>query len=329
MQLLRFLKIKPFRAGIIFCAIAVSTTLLEAQPVFKTYYSLEGRVAQAQALVRGRVICCSNYVGGYREDGTQRPDGFKIYTITVKVDDILKGRTPTTLQFSAEASAEDKRYQQWESHRTSFLFFIGDGAWSNLGGAIWETNRLSTIRLGKSIPAENGYSSDPPVYLMNFTSLTNAKAILAEARKFAKIKPQRDLQFHKFDRFPNGPLWTSLLVPVQPTLEKVAKHLIAAPEDFAAWTKNPPLRWELGLWRRDGVDALRYFKSKNNVRLLKSLLDDSESYLAGQEHGITLRRYPVRSTAYEVLKSWAIDVPRTVTEEPVPTQPIKSSQFSR
>ncbi len=102
-------------------------------------------------------------------------------------------------------------------------------------------------------------------------------------------------------------------MPVQPRLEKIASQLIATPEDFAhgkEYGTNPEFRWGL---RDEGVNALRYFKSAANIKLLKSLLSDSVSFLAERDNA-TFRQYPIRSKAYEVLTSWSVCVAKPVVE---------------
>jgi hypothetical protein len=107
---------------------------------------------------------------------------------------------------------------------------------------------------------------------------------------------------------------------VQPPLEKVAKHLITSPEAFMggkdACDSSLSTHWQLAQLRSDGVDALRYFKFTANVKLLKSLLNDSDFELA-DINGATTRQYPVRSKAHEVLTAWGVNVPKPITEEKV------------
>src|ERR1017187_9152504 len=196
----------------------------KAQPVFWTYRSLEARVATAQCVFRGTISNCSGtfierrggYFGGYRDDGTMRPDGVMRYAITVQGDEVIIGKSASTMELVTKTLADDKRFDQWADQHTSFLFLIGDEEFSNLAGNIGGTNHWSTIRLGKAVSAEANFSGDHPLYLMDLTQLTNAKTILAQTRKSAKVSRDGPLKFHKFREIPRGPLWSSLLVPVQP-----------------------------------------------------------------------------------------------------------------
>lgn len=63
--------------------------------------------------------------------------------------------------------------------------------------------------------------------------------------------------------------------------------------------------------REEGVRALRYFKSEDNISRVKMLLDDSGwayLYHAQENNGIEVRIYGVRREAYRTLTSWGIKV---------------------
>jgi hypothetical protein len=305
-------------------AVILEASAARAQPVYRTYQSLEARAAQAKSIYRGTVSeCVGVFVerpgggfGGNREDGSRRPDGVMRYTIRVKVDDVLKGKPSPALELIQETSAGDDRFKQWSDAHTLFLWFIGCDQSSNLGQSPFFVGESGfstekptpwhTIRLGKAVPAEKGYTEDSPVYLMDFTHLTEPQEILDNVRSLAKSPAKKTVQFHEFPTIPNGSPFHRLKVPVQPSLERVARRLITTPEEFVQGKDgrdmNPVLRRML---RAEGVDALRYFKSAQNARLLKSLLCDSDSYLVtDDESNVTHREYPIRSKACEVLKTW-------------------------
>ncbi len=81
----------------------------------------------------------------------------------------------------------------------------------------------------------------------------------ARTRRFAKNLGEASPQFHTLGAPPNGPLWSSLVVPVQPSLEKIARQRIESGD------------------RVEGAKALRYFKSASNIKLLKPFLNDPGS----------------------------------------------------
>lgn len=311
------------RLALVLSGVAFFACPARAQPIFPIYRSLETQVAEAQSIFCGSVSNCSGtfierqdgFAGGYRRDGTERPKGVMKYTITVQINETIKGSLAKTIELVEETEAGDNRFEQWAGQHTTFLFFIGGTSWSNLGGNLSETNGWHTIRLGAAVPGERFWSSDAPVFLMDFTCLTNSKAILAETRKAARI-PSHGVTFHKLYPMP-GIFSSSLIVPVEPALEKIARRLIVAPESFWPASDRHALNSQ-GLMdcEREGVEALRYFKSARNVRLLKSLLGRSESSLF-ERQGETYRQFPVQSAAYEVLTGWGVEVPKPVMEEKV------------
>ena len=269
-----------------------------AQPVFRTFYSLEARVAQAQCIFVGSVSNCSGTV-------TERSgfaNGVMNCRITVQVDKAIKGQCGKTVELMSEVSPDDKRFGQWAEHHTSFLFFIEDKTWSNFGG---HNPRWSTIRLGEAVPAEKTYSADNPVYLMDFSVVTNSQEVLARTRQFAKRRLKAPLQFFTFGPRPELPLWTSLMVPVQPSLEKFAHERIKSTN----WME-----------RAEAARALQYFKSASNTKLLKPLLNDPSFQDWQTEHVVwkTTRSYYVRQAAYDVLSGWDAVVDKPLTEEALP-----------
>lgn len=72
--------------------------------------------------------------------------------------------------------------------------------------------------------------------------------------------------------------------------------------------------------RDESVRALRYVQSDENVARLKSLLNDPGwGYLQhpSENHGIGVRDYVVRKTAFGTLKSWGVKVEQPVIREEV------------
>src|ERR1041385_7228459 len=92
--------------AMVLTGVVFSTTTAKAQPVFRTYRSLEARVAAAQCIVRGTISNCSGIFierrGGYGADGTVRPDGVMRYAITVQVDEVIKGKSARTMELVTE-----------------------------------------------------------------------------------------------------------------------------------------------------------------------------------------------------------------------------------
>lgn len=322
---------KLIRSLLLLTGLLIGAVMAHAQPLSITYQSLELRVAQAEAVYRGTVSnrtavfveAPDSLFGGYREDGTKRPDGYMRHTITVTVDEVIKGKPLKTLSLVQDISFDDKRIAQWAESHTAFLWFNGGSAWSNLGAFSPLTNapHWITIRLDKPVPAEAGWSTDSPIYSMDFTHLTDSKEMLARVRTLAKSQ-KSVAQTHKFQFFPESrsvEAFASLEVPVDASLEKQARRMIASPNSFLRAKPEPTAAdWMRCNIRCSGVDALRHFKSARNIKLLKSLLNDRDYSLSASDqpalNGTLVRHYVVRTRAWEILKSWGFDVPKPVSE---------------
>ena len=232
------------------------------------------------------------------------------YTITVQVDEIIKGKAEQTIEVAQETMLGDRRFGEWAEQHNSFLWFFGDNEWSNLGGS---NPQWSTIRLGEAVPAEAGWSKDHPAYLMDFAEVTRPEEILVLTRKFAKRFGKKTVKFHTVSTLllpptsirSNTPLWTSLIVPVQPALEEFAREAIRS-DDL--------------LRRVEGIKALRHFKSAANIKLLMPFLNDPAFQDWRTEHVVwkTKRSYYSRQAAYDVLQEWGVSTAKPLIQEALP-----------
>jgi hypothetical protein len=72
--------------------------------------------------------------------------------------------------------------------------------------------------------------------------------------------------------------------------------------------------------REEGIRALRYFKSDENVMRARMLLDDpgwAYLYHAQENEGVEVRIYGVRREAYRTLKYWGTSVEKPTLREEV------------
>lgn len=332
---------------LVLSGVVISATIASAQnPPDQTYPSLEARVIQAHVVFRGRITLVSNSVFQadvpnihYSREGifTNKPvEKYELhnYTFTLTVDEVLKGEIPRKpLEFTLNYVRKWEVLEKWADERASFLWFLTDSEKSYGTNLFLGLNPPNNILLVPTLPARKDYRAfglyngfpHGYVYDKDMTLLTNGDDIFARAQAFAK-KRMDTAKFHsiylpEFSSSDHSYFNAYLSVPVEPALEITAKHLIAAPGDFLTETNKPDLvsQWRADL-RADGVDALQYFKSAKNIKLLKSLLD-SPDFWTKKDWSVkypdvaTIKKYPVRSKAYEVLKGWGIDVPKPVMEE--------------
>lgn len=91
-----------------------------------------------------------------------------------------------------------------------------------------------------------------------------------------------------------------VIVPVDDRLEKRAHEYI---------------RGDDSIRRSDGIKALRFFKSDENIERLKMLLDDPDSgYLRHPTNnmGVEVRQFTVRKEAFETLEQWGVRVEKPI-----------------
>jgi hypothetical protein len=299
-----------------------------------TFRSLEARISQTRWVVRGTITHQEKSVivapGGHSTDGTVWPDGIVVYKATVNAEEVLKGPQRKQIVLQRQTSAFDKRFEQWRDAHTAFLWFVGDDAPPSNTETSEEAASPSwdALRLAPPVAAEKVYvdvEDAPPVFGMDFTVLSTPAVILARARAFAK-RCNRTAALHTFT-IPSAVAKQCgstgdanfLVVPVLPSLERIARRMVTAPQGFVPGEERSRLdsltRSQL---RLGGVDALRYFRSPTNVRFLKALLSDEtvvyQTLNSGEQNGVTVKQYPLRSRAYEILTGWGIDVTRPMLE---------------
>jgi len=158
---------------------------------------------------------------------------------------------------------------------------------------------------------------------MDFKILKKREEILKSIKNAVAFKSKKDKSNHEMVGIPYSSevyraLWLGsgvfFVVPADRRLEKHAYK----------WLKSKDIFTRLG-----GVEALRLFKSDENTKLLKSLLNDTD-FMTISGGGENKRVYSVRKTAYEILKEWGIEVEKPVlevTEKPSSTETKKAKQF--
>jgi hypothetical protein len=298
---------------LILTAILLAAASADAQPMLVAYWTLEARIATAENVVVGTIAKVTENVivppGGRAPSGTVDTSGHSEITVSVKVDEVLKGNLKGTVEDLRpdRTLGFDKRYDAWRKARSTFLWFLGPAPGAG------EKRAWTMLRLGRPVAEEDLFTEprgEPWLLSMDFTLLAGEGEILARARAYAR-QSTKTLPTHAIQipaaAFPKGGGslgWNDLIVPVEPALEERAKRLIASPQDFvlAGQKLDPAARYQL---RFGGVNALRYFKSAESAALLRPLIDEPpEDFGAGH-----VRHYPVATKVFEILLAWGADVP--------------------
>jgi hypothetical protein len=252
-----------------------------AQPVFGHAESLEATVANADLVV----------VGMLRRPVAGGPPGLS--GAAIDVEEVLKARPGEQyerLGFSLRTSAKD--LAGGEDRPRRLLLAMQDGA--------MEPAAILVLERG-----------DLEVLAADFTLLRDPADVIRIARETARRMPAGVKRVHTVNlEVPRpaiaGTRWaryseTFMSVPVDDHLEARARDL---------------LRSDDGSRRIEGIRALRYYKSAENIARLRPLLDDpTTAYLrhAEENMGREVRVFLVREAAYEALKGWGVDAPLPVT----------------
>jgi hypothetical protein len=287
---------------LIFLGAAVAAGQVSAQPHYNGIWTVEARVGEADQVIVGTIGKVSRQTlvapGGTDMAGVAWPDGKFAYTLTLKVGETLKGNLKGTVaDLRAQATVgADPRYEQWMTAGTSMLWFLGPTPERG------QRRDWGYLPLGGRVPAEGAFRDHRrgPHFSRDFRLLKDHAEVLACARAHARTTP--DVQETHSIHIPaaiaraNGPL-NYLIVPVEPTLERRAKRLIAAPQEFMPKGDKPDPS-DLRMLRFGGVDSLWYFKSDANAGLLRSLLDEPPEQSDAR---------PICVRAYEVLLHWGVE----------------------
>jgi hypothetical protein len=265
-----------------------------AQPLFPAAKSIETLVANADLVVVGKLVELR------ADDKTAESRG---HEIVLAVEETLKQDLYTIDPYERLGMRVSKPLadvQDWK-RRGSLLLVAHDEYAPNASTVI----ELATGRL--------------EVLTADFTLLLDADAVLRIARETVQHTPAAIKRIHTFAlAVPRevvvGTKWEPyygtgghlrLSVPVDQSLEKRAQDYIGSD----SYQK-----------REEGVRALRYFKSDQNIARVKRLISDPGwGYLkrAPENDGVEVRWYGVRDQAFRTLRAWGVEVEKPVIRDEV------------
>lgn len=254
---------------------------VSAQPMFRNVESIETMVSNADVIV---VAHLSRF---------DLPQGRHGFPSDVVVDETLKGKPAA--QFTVEIPDVERRLSGWRDAGTPLLISIPR-----------DSSRSATVM--------DLTASDLAALTADLKVLRSRQAITRAVREAVRRGPSEGtLPSQAFaipvpydlvagTRLISGVTNVLVVVPVDARLERWALAALRSPQ-----SEN----------RREAVEALRYFRSDSNVRLLMALLTDEHlAYrkFADGNLGHEVRIYFVRESAYDVLKSWGLTPPQPVLE---------------
>lgn len=264
-----------------------------AQPSFELKPSIEGVVLNADTVVVGTIV--------------EFTVGEEFHNATIAVENTLRGEHHEQLRVQLFANrwqvgvlnldASELARLKADSHK---LLVALDGVPRKVRGLIDLSNK------------------DLAVYMADFAVLRKPEDVLLAAEQTIRRAPgvTRIETFPVFVPMEGGYggfyAWggrTRIVVPVDERLQKRAQEYLTAQEP----------------WKRiEGLEALRYFKTDENIAQASTLLSDPFR-VQEQESSDGTWRYPVRKRARETLSYWGIHVPaspvgeeRRRSEDPAP-----------
>lgn len=266
-----------WKTFVVIAIVIPAASVVHAQPVFESKPSIEGIVLNADTVVLGTFV--------------EFTVGEKFHDATIAVEETLRGRHHKQLRVRLFAN-------RW-------LIGLPTCVTSELADLKGESHRLLVATDGQPRIVRGLVelsSKELDVYTADLTALRTPEEVLLAAREtirrtpgvtrvetFLLALPMEGGYFHRGGRI-------HISVPVDEALEKRAQEYVAA-----------SARWK----RMDGLRALRYFKSDENVARAKTLLDDPERVML-EEDGVKVWYYPLRACASETLTYWGIAVDESV-----------------
>ena len=251
-------------------------------------------VAEADQVVIGRII----EVG----DATPTADPYYRQPIVLAVDETLKGKPVQRLSF-------DLGDVYWQSRVYTKQHPLPDHASSSVPRHRLLVMMRRDDTYGPRISAIDLDGVDLPILTADLVFLTKPQDIVQSAKEEISRSPMNSKSFmwpppHDYDSLKGTPdAHCDVYVPIDDRVEKRAHALLDGPSDPIQHGETTHTL---------AIDAIKFFKSDENVRLLKGLLSDHEE--------------KTRQEVYRVLKGWGVDTPKMALPEdanrPAPAPPV-------
>jgi hypothetical protein len=284
------------RATLLFAGILTIAIVPAARAEINFGESIDWVIADSDRVVVGKLVKVEN-VAGHE-------------VVTVDVSKTIRGKQEPKATFVLR-SYHGAIAKDWLDAGVPMLFFLRSREHAKDADKLpkcydWQLrddgNYPSAVILAKQ---QGDGSRSLNVFTRDFGMLTDSAAILKYVEAYAKTIPA-DWKKKKMlldvpgDTKVFEKLWGGsavfLSVPVDAQLETLARR----------WCKSKDIDD-----RVRGAKILGNFKNDENIKLLKSLLQDPEFHT-----GDGMRRYAVRAAAFESLRGFGVDVPRPVLEQP-------------
>ena len=273
------------------------------QPIVEDLDSLEWMAADSSVVVRGTIIV---------HKSEEESPGLVWHTITLRVDETLKGPHRPTISCAVGSNTIEKELARWKQSGRPVLAFLED---SRYVFSRWRYREYLRFPLAprkawvKGSFVELDPATRPGVYTLDLKPITQPEEILRAAREAIAVPPASGKICGYWFSLPHQAGLKRLTVPIDARLEAKALRWIRSDDRDV---------------RREGASALVMFPSDANAAILKGLLDDPASWNIVINDGGRQRHervYSVREETASVLKAWGYNVPPRVLREPMPDAP--------
>jgi hypothetical protein len=219
--------------------------------------------------------------------------------VTIAIEEVLKGTPPATIE-----RRQDRRWTNQLPPEELFRM-AADSARVLVVGA-----RFTPLRdKGLAIPAASG------------TLLRESNQVIGHIQQVLRSRPPTDAARAFLMPFPKR-LASASIPRFFNTSGTAEPKLFQVPVDgqLEAWARETILSRPSKNDLYSPFEALSLFESDANVEFLKSLLDDPAFSVIrpGDNNGIELRLYDLRSYAYKLLQKWNVAIDPPVLREEVP-----------
>ena len=279
--------------------------------------SLEWMTVDTPLIVRGKAVQCQD---------TKGQDNFIYRDVTINVQEAFKGNPDDkTVKIRLHFRGTEDTGKNWQAGGHSYLFFLHRGKAADDKGleGHWVLRE----------PYHAVIDMDKPkgVFLANMKYPKNTEEILEIVRQYSLRMPPKEFVrtanvfkpqtgFARLEIEPGSEIFGEVFkgsvcyinVPVED------KHRVAAVAKLKSASYHE---------RVDAIDVLRNFPGAETMNVLTPLLNDpTEAIWRNQKSEVVEITYPVRSAAFEILKSLGADPIPPLTERKPTIQEILDSK---
>jgi hypothetical protein len=272
----------------------IASVQARSQPLFGHAASIESTVANADLVVVGKLVEFGR--------GEQADEGSG-HEATIAVEETLKEDIFTLEPYQrlrVHVRCPASVLANWKDHSHRLLVAVQEDA----------PNATTVVDLGDKnlelLSADFTLQHDPKAVIrVAKETVRRMPAAVRRIHTFGLEVPRETVAGTKWEEYYKTGGYLRLSVPVDERLERRAS-------DY--------LRSQSYRRREEGVRALRYFKSDENIARVTRLLNDpgwAYQRHAQENKGIEVRIYGVRQEAFRTLKAWGMDVEKPVICEKV------------